>query len=234
MPKSTDHRKRKMNLWMYRPTPTSPTINVPQSYSLGGGWTGGSPRQFEQHVNTSSPAKWSDHADYRVPRATRPRSRLSPRRQVSIAGSASNDTRLGTTRPPRGGGGGFLRRTPGAAYSARSRLDDPGRNLRPVQPQRAVLFNPRSSSAPIGAAVRRIRYPPPFAWAPPPNRSSVPPHPLKALRPLTSTATPTARSRSRQAQRSPQKREAGNLCSSKATKARPGLFNFAGVECIFS
>ncbi len=145
-----------LKLWIFNPdghrdTDTRPAI----VFFFGGGWTNGSPKQFEQHCkHLASRGMVAITADYRV----------ASRHQVKIvdcvrdAKSAirwvrANAKRLGIDPNRIAAGGGSAGGHLAAAASVVEGLEETGENLKvSSRPNALVLFNPALVLAPVPEA----------------------------------------------------------------------------------
>ena len=146
----------KLSLWMYTPEAHKPTDKRPAIvFFFGGGWTGGSPRQFEQQCKYfASRGMVAITADYRV--ASRHQAKIVDcirDAKSAIRWVRSNAARLGIDPDRIAAGGGSAGGHLAAATGTIEGLDDPGENLQTSsRPSALVLFNPALILGPVSEA----------------------------------------------------------------------------------
>ena len=145
-------------------------------FFFGGGWTSGSPAQFEQHCrHLAARGMVAIAADYRVAS----RHQAKPVDCVADAKSAlryvrANAARLGVDPRRIAAGGGSAGGHLTAAIATVPGFDAPGEDAKiSAVPNALALFNPRSSSPSCPASTSRAsaRRCPSRAWAPRPRTS---------------------------------------------------------------
>ena len=129
-------------------------------FFFGGGWNGGSPKQFEQHCRyLASRGMVAMAADYRV----KSRNGTSPRECVQDGKSAvrwirANAAGLGIDPERLAAGGGSAGGHVAAATGTLEGLDEPGEDTSvSAKPNALVLFNPVYDNGPDGYGYDRVR-----------------------------------------------------------------------------
>ncbi len=129
-------------------------------FFFGGGWNGGSPKQFEQHCrHLASRGMVAMAADYRV----KNRNGTSPRECVQDGKSAvswirANAERLGVDPERIAAGGGSAGGHVAAATGTVDGLNEPGEDTSvSAKPDALVLFNPVYDNGPDGYGYDRVK-----------------------------------------------------------------------------
>ena len=129
-------------------------------FFFGGGWNGGSPKQFEEHCRyLASRGMVAMAADYRV----KSRNGTSPRECVQDGKSAvrwirANAARLGIDPERIAAGGGSAGGHVAAATGTLEGLDEPGEDTSVSgKPNALVLFNPVYDNGPDGYGYERVK-----------------------------------------------------------------------------
>jgi acetyl esterase len=151
----------KLRLWLFTPKGHKPSDKRPGAvFFFGGGWTGGTPLQFEPHARyLASRGMVAAIADYRV----KGRQGTSPFECVKDGKSAvrwlrTHAARLGIDPKRIAAGGGSAGGHVAAATGTLSGLDEPSEDAKiSSKPNALLLFNPVFDNGPKGYGHRRVK-----------------------------------------------------------------------------
>ena len=151
----------KLNIYIFEPDGHKPSDRRPAVvFFFGGGWKGGSPKQFEQHCRyLASRGMVAMAADYRV----QSRQGTSPLECVQDGKSAvrwvrTHAKRLGVDPDRIAAGGGSAGGHVAAATGTLPGLEEPGEDTAvSAKPNALVLFNPVYDNGPQGYGYDRVK-----------------------------------------------------------------------------
>ena len=151
----------KLNLYIFYPEGHKPSNKRPAAvFFFGGGWSGGTPTQFEQHCRyLASRGMVAMAADYRV----RSRNGTTPFECVKDGKSAvrwirANAKKLGVDPERIAAGGGSAGGHVAAATGTLTGLEEPGEDTSiSSRPNALLLFNPVYDNGPDGYGYDRVQ-----------------------------------------------------------------------------